>query len=588
MDQLKKQLAVVMEYGFWIGCVVVLAGSSAIWWMSRTAIADANDKQISKIKSDYTTMTSLQGEMSTQPNEESHKEMQKMIEVREGEILDAWIKIYQRQREILTWPTELKQEYIDEFRYAKDKETGEYLKDYDPKTGKPIPGAKKLRLPFESYSDINLEKEPNKDHPYKALTYVLDAYQLYVERVLPGVAAIGKTKWTADFDAAAGGMSLGEGMDGGDRGGGGGGAAGSGGTISITGDDERPVVEWSTSSQERVLNDLFPWRGKRPTTLDVYYSQENLWILKQLLAIVSEVNEGARLPFEAKIRAINDIRIGKSVEFGAGAIAKPGTGAAAGGAMDMGFGGVQGVDGLGGNDMGFTMSGPMTDGFSPPKLDPGDKRYVDTALKPISASDLKSKLTSKQPADAQIAVAKRVPVMMSLNIDQRYVPTLLAACGSAPLMVEVRQTRILDGDAGGSDMGGGGAGREEGQDEGMMMQGGLGGDSSPAPEEEEFPIEKTVEVYGLIYIYNPPNSEGLGVKQVTEENLKEAVDAQTAPAEQTPPENKDVLPAPPAAGPANPDAGNPDAGNPDAPAPDAANPVPPVADPAAPVAANNP
>ena len=73
MDQLKKQLAVVMEYGFWIGCVVVLAGSSAIWWMSRTAIADANDKQISKIKSDYTTMTSLQGEMSTQPNEESHK-----------------------------------------------------------------------------------------------------------------------------------------------------------------------------------------------------------------------------------------------------------------------------------------------------------------------------------------------------------------------------------------------------------------------------------------------------------------------------------------------------------------------------------
>ena len=44
-------------------------------------------------------------------------------------------------------------------------------------------------------------------------------------------------------------------------------------------------------------------------------------------------------------------------------------------------------------------------------------------LEPITGAELRAALTSNSPNDASLAVAKRVPVMMSLNMDQRPFPT---------------------------------------------------------------------------------------------------------------------------------------------------------------------
>ena len=431
MDKVKQQLAIALKYGFWIGCVCVFIGSLAVWWMSTSRLEQENSSQVSAITNDIQKVNSLRGELDTQPNEISHAKMNTLIAERTDEVLDAWQKIYQDQLGILTWPTELKESYIDEFRYVRDEETGQLDKD-------------RRKLPFEVYVEYDNEL-------HEVAPTIRVSYARYIKNVLDDIAAIAKTEWTAEFDSRAGGMGMEDMgmMDEMDMGMGMMNRA----AVGITGVADEPLVKWSTGSQDSVLSDLFPWRGSRPTTLQVYYSQENLWILKQLLQIVATVNGNARMPFEAKIRAIQQLKIGKSVKLeGIGSIAKPGDGMRGMGGMGMGMDDMDmGMDDMDMMDMDMGMGG-MADVDLP---DPGDNRYVDTENKPILASALRAALTSKQPGDAPLAVAKRIPVMMSVQIDQRYVPELIAACGSAPLMVEVKQTRILPKGSSQSGMGGG-------------------------------------------------------------------------------------------------------------------------------------
>ncbi len=87
--------------------------------------------------------------------------------------------------------------------------------------------------------------------------------------------------------------------------------------------DDGPLVVWDTGSQQKLLEDLFPWRGRLPSTLDVLYSQENLWILRQMMYIIRDVNGDAVQKFQAKIHQINALQIGSKVKTTAGMISKP-------------------------------------------------------------------------------------------------------------------------------------------------------------------------------------------------------------------------------------------------------------------------
>ena len=111
-------------------------------------------------------------------------------------------------------------------------------------------------------------------------------------------------------------------------------------------------MKWSDGSQSALLGDLFPWRGDLPSTLQVYYSQENLWILRQLLEIIHEVNGDAEQAYQAKIHEITKIAIGDSVSNTPGKITKPGQSASGSGGMgeDMDM-----------DEMGMDMMGDMMD-----------------------------------------------------------------------------------------------------------------------------------------------------------------------------------------------------------------------------------
>lgn len=571
MSQLKAQLAVVLKYGFWIGTAVVLLVSVAMWYLSTDKLIAEYNSNESKIKSDVSTVSTIRGQLPSHPNELSHARMEALIADRQDEVLKSWKLLYERQRPILTWPKELNEDFRSEFE------------------GK---------IPIEAFIEFS------SDGPDPTEQTLRIQYSRYIKNVLPEIAEIAGAEWVADFESAAGmgGMGMG-GMDMGGGMGMGMGMGGMGGgpmqaTVSAGGVKEGPLVEWSAASQSAVLQDLFPWRGRPdpPTTLEIYYSQENIWILKQLLGIVSDVNGGAQQRYQAKIREIKRLSIGRSVSFKAGMVDRPGMGAMGMGGMgmDMGMGMGMGMDmGMG---MGMGMGGP---GMSPipgmmtKRPDPAENRYVDAAKEPISASALRSALTSKQPSDVALAVAKRVPVMLSVKIDQRSIPKLLATCGSVPLMVEIQQVRVLPADASSNPMegmagGDMGMGMGDSMDMGMGMggmgmgTGGMGGAPTQVAPVSEFPFDMTCEIYGLIYIYNPPEREKLGLEEIDADTelgdgpeIVKSEEPETPPAA-PPAQGGDVLPTPPAATEENPTA---PAAPSDTPEPDAAPPAdsPPLA-----------
>jgi hypothetical protein len=540
MDQVKAQMAVVAKYWFWIATALVTLLSVGTWWVSSGKLLAEFEAAKAKLSSDAQKISTVRNSLDTHPNDTSHEQMDKLVETRTGAVMEAWTNVYNRQRDILVWPVgELKEDFVSEFVDL-------------------IPIELKVEFPTPEAD----EKE----------TSLRNRYRDYIGNVLPNIAEIAKTKWTADFYKPATGMGGGMGgmggmggydggMGGEDLGGMGGGdmygggmPGGMGGGMGGTGlpRDEGPLVTWDAASQERLLADLFPWRGGQPTTLDVLYSQENLWILKQLMQIIASVNGDAGQRFQAKIRGINRISIGRSVPTSAGSLSKPSKpGAAAGGMDSMGMG--MGMDGMDGMDMGGSggdmygsggpeagmMGDPSMGGGAAVAVDPGDNRYVDTAGTPVTASQLRAALSSNSPTDAFMAVAKRVPVMMTLKMDQRSLPELLAVCGSVPLMVEVKHVRILppsgagamtDNGAGGGmggamgDMGGMGAPGGMGAGLGSMDEG-SGGDAyggmPTTAKADAFPLDMIVEVYGIIYIYNPPQADSLGIEKVDENTVVE-------------------------------------------------------------------
>ncbi|QDT06786.1 hypothetical protein K227x_52020 [Rubripirellula lacrimiformis] len=508
MDQIKEKLAVALKYGFWIGSAVVFVGSLGVWFWSTTKLADESASQTQKIKSAIQTVSGVEMELPEHPNDLSHEKMNELIAIRQDEVLKSWKTLFDRQRNILTWPVDkLKEDFVKEYR---DK------------------------LPIEVFVESPTPEEDELE------TTLLVRYQRYIKNALPDIAKMAKTEWEAEFESVGSemGMSgMGGGMGGMDMGMGMGGYGQAGPRVSITGATEGPLVKWSSSSQSALLSDLFPWRGSVPSTLEVYYSQENLWVLTQLMQIIAEVNGDARQPYQAKIHEINTIAIGSSVKNGSGTISLPGANATGG---MGGMGGMDGMDMMGmdmgmdsGMDMGMDSGMDMGMGggglgFEAP--DPAENRYVNEAMEPIAAADLRAALNSNLPSDVSLAVAKRVPVMMSVKMDQRFVPELLAACGSAPLMVQVTQVRVLPPGTSAS------AGMDMGMGMGDEMSGGMGGGmdmgmgggmSQPNVTKEpvkEFPLDMAVEIYGVINIYNPPDPDKLALDQVTKENVDELIE----------------------------------------------------------------
>jgi hypothetical protein len=341
-----------------------------------------------------------------------------------------------------------------------------------------------------------------------------------------------------------------------------------------SGDEEQKplVVNWDSSNQG-ALQMAFEW-GQSPSTLEILYAQEDLWLLHALMTIIKQTNGDADAQYNAAIKEI------ETIEFGAnaagikvvGQVSSPGAGTASGGygsGYDTGSGSGFGSGSpsmetsAGGSGSGAAELDPYASGgfggVEQVAPDPADKRYVDTKNEPLEATRLRTAMQSATKSDAFLVVAKRMPVRMRFKMDLMKLPLLMVNCANSALPFEIRQVRInapaapsggmgggygsggmmgsgpsagpmgagsgagmgMGAPAGGGDEYGGGGDEYDSGDSGGYGSGsgsgfgsGSGGYGSGGPmQAPDSPYDGTVELYGIVYIYNPVDANKLGLEE---------------------------------------------------------------------------
>jgi len=244
---------------------------------------------------------------------------------------------------------------------------------------------------------------------------------------------------------------------------------------------------WDSESQQGIQQSL-EWPGV-PSSKQVRLAQEDLWVYSALLHMIHAANEGAA--HTPRIKRISGLVIGKpaadSLEksLTENRIEKLAAPAGAGEAIP---------------DAGAAAAGAPVEGVV---AEPDDNRYVDAEGKKITG------------AVAAANPFKRIPVHMRLNMDQREVTRLLVECANAPLPLEVRQLRINTDKGKGSSMpsasapsgggGGGGGGLRGAVGLRGAAAGGQAAASTTGTSSDNETYDVPVEIYGIVYMYNPPN-----------------------------------------------------------------------------------
>ena len=445
MDQLKTTLRYLKRVHFWILCPLVALIGIAFWYLAVGKLNGEKEENLREISNNYGV---AQGVLSQtpHPNRDVADEMDKLIRKTRDQIGEAWQKKTAQQEKVLTWPDL----------------PSEFLRIVEP-----------LRPIERAVPSVDAEDKLNISHR--------QTYRYYIEKELPKLAELAGARWVVGFN---------------DR----------GGRTTRPGQQANTLVEWSPDNQVNIRKKHFEWGGRSdgtPTTLEVLYAQEDLWVLRHLMQIINRTNEGATTRHSAAIREIISIDIGKAAVE-----------------SDVEVETLVDVTGNKRSSPTRIVEGSEISSI----LDPAEGRYVDKNYEPLPAAILRQVMQSGEvsPEQAYLAVAKRIPVRLRVSMDQRRINKLLVECANSELTVEVRQLLInKDHKAGQGAPGGGLVGGRRRETFGE------GGPRLPNAKQSDldtnFPFDLDVEIYGIVYIYNPVDNAALGVE--TDSAVTETADA---------------------------------------------------------------
>jgi hypothetical protein len=464
MDKMKGLTKWLKKYHFWVLVVVLLLVGFAVFWLATGSLAEESDADKSKIKQQFSSMDDL-ARFERHPNDEYSKFMDGQIVKTRDSVQEAWEVKYDKQGNLFEWPEGLGKDFLD--------------------------AVKDLR-PIEATVPFPTGEEPLKIN-------LRERYRLYIKRELPKLAEmIGADPNTPT--AARPGFGFG------------GAPPAGGGEENGTGKTSTERIVWL--NQQEIQDNHFDWSRQQPSvpsTLQVLYAQEDLWVLTALMEIIFKTN-GGKESAELPISQIDYIRIGKSAQKLQGKVAV-GKGEPIGAA---GHGEMPSEEGVPYEEPVFEGEEGTLEGTGE---DPADGRYVDMDNNKLSGQQLRG--TTSGDAGAQqgtLAVAKRIPVQMKLVIHQQQIPKLLVECGNSPLTVEVQQLRFNPEV---------GASRGRGEEAGMAPT----SSDSKGRQRDYVPVE----LYGIISVFNPVEYTALGVKreqaEAAEEGPQEPVGDDTQPAD---------------------------------------------------------
>jgi len=605
MDQLKTQLAAVKQHSFWIMCLGILGVTIGSWWYSTGTLKSERVAQAGKIDAAHTSVSGIQSAQPQHPNAVTNAGMEALKMTYAQEVQKGWDLQYQRQEKILVWPanfTEPFHEAVNKLRpIEKIQVTGagqvkfendlaqrlkEEYRDFIAEelptlakiigtewravaTGTDPSGAGAMGLggmPGGYSGDGGAAGFPGGTQQTDAYGNPLGALDTSIVRWDP---ANQQELLNTHF-----------------------------GFISRT---TVPTTLEILYAQEdfwvltNLMNIIKKTNGEATAHHEAAIKHlEFVRIGRSAAGQAGQVNLLGMAP--------GAMMAGSAMPTDGG-MAMAGT---AGAAPDMATGGATGSPDGGTAGAAGGMSDSYG-GMSLALRDPAEGRYVDDKYQPLTAARLRGALISTAPEDAMLAVAKRMPVRIRVWIDQRRLNLLIAECGNSELPVEVRQVRInrapaapgamgmgmggMSGEGGYSGggmggmggMGGGGFGGSMGSSDGGyggaaggfgmpgggmggMPGGGMGGmpgggmpgsgdggygssmGSGTRSATQDAAIDPNlipVELYGIVYIYNPANKTQLGLDKPPEAS---PTDGTMPPTDGTvPPVSPDgSTPAPPA------------------------------------------
>ncbi len=471
MDQLRKAWTWLQRHHFWVLTVLAIVIALGCWWRGANALWTEYKQNRSKIDSEFASADTVKSK-PFHANKSVQEAQAQEIAAQQQTVSALWKQLYQRQTDsVLKWPSNLS----EEFRNAINKlKFGDTIR-------------RDLRAHYNNYI---------RDH-FPELPKIVGA----LEAPETGQGGYGGGRGGgAAFDVQSyldnmrnGGVGRG-GMEGG---------------AAEAFEEPDFLVVWA--DQQLIRDELAP--RTTPSSKQIWKTQEDVWVYEALLTIIADTNKAAHADrfSNAAIRVIESLEVGRvaaqesrgkgridivegpatSGMEGAGEMAmSEGSRGMEGYGAAMGRGGERGMEGYGEGMMG--RGGTMDAASADAEL--FNNRYVDANGAPIA-----------DPGDGSLTAFgtefKRLPVRMTLWMDQRWLPQLITECANAPLQVEVQEVRVNPSDAGsGGGYGGGRGGYSRGGD--MGGYGAAAGGVEMTPEQE--PNMKTIVLQGTVYIFNPP------------------------------------------------------------------------------------
>lgn len=440
---------------------------------------------------------------SEHPNENTIKEIENCTKELRGRVQQAWRILERDQRNRNRWPEEVGPSFNKE---VSSKKFGDGIST----------GSRELYMTFVENFLPRMEVEVDR----RRREILVDGEWVPIEWTKEGGSS-GQDDLLSGYDARSGMRSGGTvrrsptGVTGNTRGGG----AGAGSFLPIGGEEEETerivgIVDWP-NPETRSVKDLWV---NLPKSNEVWYTQEELWVYSALLSVVKESNVAATGPHNAVVKRIEALLIGQDASAELATQLNMRLDAPAASSGDSTGGGSGSPGGPGGMDS-MTGGGGSTGGRIIARTEEEvanlkrHYRYVDETGKPLAYTDT--------PPFAQF---NRMPIVLKLVVDQRYIPEILVNCANCAMPIDVLRVRINPGSskpfdivsyvpAAGlqaSDGSGGGPGGDVGYGSGGTTN--VGGTSAPGASDTVLDVDGAggiygsnavpIEIYGCINIFN--------------------------------------------------------------------------------------
>jgi len=476
-------VATVKRYLFWVCVPLGLAAAMILGTMAVGEVGRKLEDRKKQLESQKTAIDGLHSGAATHPNQGTIDEIDEKREELAQKIMEAWITLEKDQKEQNRW-----------------EGLGNVAREIEGKNFLDTLSSTALNI-YLNFARDEMKKLIDKADIDRCRPYIRyrDGREEPLETNEPaltgeGSGGIGRSTGRGggvSMDTPGSRSSGGTAIPG----------VGSAGGIHVM----KGKVVWSNPQVDITMSN---W-NQQPQSFEVWLTQEDLWVYQALLWVVAQSNKDVKVaervvvPVGTTGGAASTAGVGKPLDLSGSVIKEIVTLAIGKKAADAlaaqsnrrvgGVGG--GLDGEGrmpsGGASGRGGAGRYGDGMGGSEATRSTAmagRYVDDAGNPLMDADLAGQL-------------RRMPIYLRFVVDQRRISDVLVNCANCPMPIDVLWVT-----ANFSSSGSGGVGGGNNQTSGRRGAG-AGAGAGTNNEIDFGPDAVTVDIYGCINIFTPPDAE---------------------------------------------------------------------------------